>query len=127
MNNLKILIIGDSGVGKSCIFTRYIDDYYDNAYPSTIGVDFRIKNIMADNISLFIWDVAGHNKFKPITTSYYYSVDYFILVFDLSDPPSLYGLQKWISDIKQYIKKISCKIILVGNKSDSKKIANQTI
>ena len=70
---LKMLLIGDSGVGKSCLLVRYADDTYNSSYISTIGVDFKIKTFDMDDkiIKLQIWDTAGQDRFKAITTSFY--------------------------------------------------------
>ena len=69
----KILLIGESGVGKSCLLLKYADDTYTDSYMSTIGVDFKIKteNINGKNVKLQIWDTAGQERFRTITSSYY--------------------------------------------------------
>uniref|UniRef100_A0A668S6E2 small monomeric GTPase n=1 Tax=Oreochromis aureus TaxID=47969 RepID=A0A668S6E2_OREAU len=69
----KLLLIGDSGVGKSCLLLRFADDTYTESYISTIGVDFKIRTIELDGktIKLQIWDTAGQERFRTITSSYY--------------------------------------------------------
>ena len=69
----KLLLIGDSGVGKSCLLLRFADDTYTESYISTIGVDFKIRTIQLDGktIKLQIWDTAGQERFRTITSSYY--------------------------------------------------------
>ncbi|ETW31864.1 Ras-like GTP-binding protein YPT1 [Plasmodium falciparum FCH/4] len=73
MSLFKILLIGDSGVGKSCLLLRFADDTYTDSYISTIGVDFKIKTIEIEDkiIKLQIWDTAGQERFRTITSSYY--------------------------------------------------------
>merc|ERR1712008_177161 len=70
---LKLLLIGDSGVGKSCLLLRFADDTYTDSYISTIGVDFKIRTVDLDTktIKLQIWDTAGQERFRTITSSYY--------------------------------------------------------
>merc|ERR1712070_176799 len=69
----KLLLIGDSGVGKSCLLLRFADDTYTESYISTIGVDFKIRTIELESktIKLQIWDTAGQERFRTITSSYY--------------------------------------------------------
>ena len=73
----RILLIGDSGVGKSCLLLRFADDTYTDAHITTIGVDFKIKTVQIDgqNVRLQIWDTAGQERFRTITSSYYTSAD----------------------------------------------------
>jgi Ras-related protein Rab-1A len=115
----KILLIGDSGVGKSCILLRFIEDSYSEAFISTIGVDFKIKTIELDGkiIKLQIWDTAGQERFRTITSSYYRGAHGIIIVFDLTDSESYHNIQQWIDEIDRYSHENVCKI-LVGNKSD---------
>ena len=84
---LKMLLIGDSGVGKSCLLLRFADDTYNNSYISTIGVDFKIKTFDMDNkiVKLQVWDTAGQDRFKAITTSFYRGAHGIIIVYDVTD------------------------------------------
>lgn len=115
----KIILIGDSGVGKSCILIRFSDDKYRETYISTIGVDFKIKTIEHDHkiIKLQIWDTAGQERFRNITSSYYRGSHGIIIVFDLTDKESFENIQDWIREINKYAFEGVSKII-VGNKSD---------
>ena len=115
----KILIIGDSGVGKSCILLRFAEDTFTESYISTIGVDFKIRTIEQDEkiIKLQIWDTAGQERFRTITTSYYRGAHGIIIVYDVTDAESFTNVQQWLLEINRY----SCENvskILVGNKSD---------
>ena len=73
----KLVLIGDSNAGKSCLLLRFADDSFTDSYITTIGVDFRFKTITADkkNIQLQIWDTAGQERFRTITSAYYRNAD----------------------------------------------------
>lgn len=115
----KILLIGDSGVGKSSLLARYCDNVFCESYFSTIGVDFRIKTIkFKDGIAkLQIWDTAGQERFRSITKTYYRGANAIIIVFDIQD-------ENWRSQIANWINEIDFSnshpniIILAGNKID---------
>ena len=121
----KFVIIGDSGVGKSCILTRFADDYFTESFISTIGVDFRFKIIKIKNpstnetmnIKLQIWDTAGQERFRNITSTYYRSSDGLIMVYDISYRQSFDNISYWIEEAKKYIYEY-IPIIIIGNKSD---------
>lgn len=119
----KILLIGDSGVGKSAILNRYCDDSYSDNYISTIGVDFKIKTINIDNltIKIQIWDTAGQERFKSITSSYYRGAQAILCVYDMTDYLSFKNIFNiWLDEvIKQNEKNNSNPYIcFVGTKSD---------
>jgi Ras-related protein Rab-1A len=116
---LKILLIGDSGVGKSCLLLRYFDDHYVESYISTIGVDFKIRTIEIENkiVKLQIWDTGGQERFRSITSSFYRGAHGVILVYDVSDFLSFQNLAQWNNEIEKYSRDSISKL-LVGNKSD---------
>eukprot|EP00258_Populus_trichocarpa_P042364 XP_024458383.1 GTP-binding protein YPTM2 [Populus trichocarpa] len=99
----KLLLIGDSGVGKSCLLLRFADGSYLDSYISTIGVDFKIRTVEQDGktMKLQIWDTAGQERFRTITSSYYRGAHGIIVVYDVTD-------QESFNNVK----------LLVGNKSD---------
>merc|ERR1711966_349389 len=86
----KLLLIGDSGVGKSCLLLRFADDKWTDSYISTIGVDFKIRTIELDGktIKLQIWDTAGQERFRTISSTYYRGAHGIIVVYDITDNES---------------------------------------
>lgn len=121
----KLLLIGDSGVGKSCLLLRFADDTYTDSYISTIGVDFKIRTIELDSkiVKLQIWDTAGQERFKTITSSYYRGAHGIIIVYDVTDRESFNNVRTWMQEIEKYAMENVNKL-LVGNKCDltSKKV-----
>ncbi|GFP95080.1 RAS-related protein rabd1 [Phtheirospermum japonicum] len=110
----KLLLIGDSSVGKSCLLLRFADDSYVDSYISTIGVDF--------------WDTAGQERFRTITSSYYRGAHGIIIVYDVTEMESFNNVKQWLSEIDRYASNSVCKL-LVGNKCDlvdSKVVDTQT-
>ncbi|KAL9644978.1 hypothetical protein ABK040_004471 [Willaertia magna] len=117
---VKVLLVGDSGAGKTSLILRYADDEYNESYQSTIGVDFKIKNRPTkDNkiARLQLWDTAGQERFNSIVVSYYRGVNGIFVVFDLTNEQSFVNLTKWIQQIKSNASE-NVVIMLVGNKSD---------
>ncbi|KAH3744103.1 Rab GTPase [Pelomyxa schiedti] len=115
----KILLIGDSGVGKSCLLIRFADDAWTDTHIATIGVDFKIKTLNCDGkvIKLQIWDTAGQERFRTITSSYYRGAQGIILVFDCTDMETYTNVKQWLGEIERYACENVNKL-LVGNKTD---------
>lgn len=117
----KIVLVGDSGVGKSSILYRYCDDNFTESSLLTIGVDFKIRTINIDNkiIKYQIWDTAGQERFRTIIASYYRGADIIILTYDITNRESFKNIKIWLDEINHYASPNIIKI-LVGNKLDLK-------
>jgi len=115
----KLLLIGDSGVGKSCLLLRFADDTYTETYISTIGVDFKIRTVEIEGkiIKLQIWDTAGQERFRTITSSYYRGAHGIIVVYDTTDAESFQSVERWIREIERFAGADVTKM-MVGNKAD---------
>ena len=115
----KILIIGDSSVGKSNILLRYSDNIFHENFLPTIGVDFKIQNLNIQNqsIKLNIWDTAGQERFKTITATYYKGAHGVMIVFDLTDRNSFNNVNSWLNEVKKHAGGQVVKMI-IGNKCD---------
>ncbi|CAM8910429.1 hypothetical protein QQ045_033137 [Rhodiola kirilowii] len=116
---IKLLLIGDSGVGKSCLLLRFSDDSFTTSFITTIGIDFKIRTVELDGkrIKLQIWDTAGQERFRTITTAYYRGAMGILLVYDVTDESSFNNIKNWIRNIEQHASDNVNKI-LVGNKAD---------
>jgi Ras-related protein Rab-1A len=119
-HEFKVLIIGDSSVGKSSILNRYVDNKFDEVFISTIGVDFKIKKLNVDNkdIKLQIWDTAGQERFKAIIRSYFKSSNGILMVYDITTRHSFNHLKDWYETINTYCDTKYLKLMVVGNKID---------
>ena len=116
----KLLLIGDSGVGKSCLLLRFAEDtYIESSHISTIGVDFKIHTIELEGktIKLQIWDTAVQGRFRTITSSYYRLAHGIIVAYDVTDQESFNSVTEWLREIRRYAHENVNKL-LVGNKSD---------
>ncbi|CAE6429584.1 unnamed protein product [Rhizoctonia solani] len=119
---IKLLLIGDSGVGKSCLLLRFCDDAWTPSFITTIGIDFKIRTIELDGkrIKLQIWDTAGQERFRTITTAYYRGAMGILLVYDVTDEKSFNSkshIRTWHANVEQHASEGVNKI-LIGNKSD---------
>ena len=115
----KLLIIGESGVGKTCLLLRFTDDSFTANHLTTIGIDFKIKiiNLEGKLIKLQIWDTAGQERFRTITKTYYKGAHGIILTYDVTDQNSFKNIRNWIKQIEANAQTNVCKV-LVGNKCD---------
>ena len=115
----KFIIIGDSGVGKTCILHRLkYDDFLEN-HDVTVGVTFmtQMMQIGSTQLKLQLWDTAGQEIFRSITQSYYHDSKCAIIVYDITNPQSFANLAQWIEDVKNHAPS-DCTIAIVGNKTD---------
>lgn len=115
---VKVVLIGETGVGKSCILTRYADDEFMESFISTIGVDYRFRMIETNgkHIKMQLWDTAGQDKFRSITSAYYRSADAIAVVYDITVRDTFDRVKTWIDEVHKYSENI--QIIIIGNKSD---------
>ena len=117
----KIVLVGDTCVGKSCILVRFSDDVFVENYVTTIGVDFRFKTMVVNGkiAKIQIWDTAGQERYRSITTAYYRGAAAIIICCDITNKESFYNLNNWIEEVSKYIDKDVDKLILL-NKCDLK-------
>lgn len=115
----KIIMIGDSGVGKSALLTRFADQYYDDEFISTIGVDFKIKTIEVEGkiIKLQIWDTAGQERFRTITSSYYRGAHGVLIVYDVTNRSSFNNIHNWLKEVDR-LSPPNIPKLLIGTKTD---------
>uniref|UniRef100_A0A8C1S1X4 small monomeric GTPase n=1 Tax=Cyprinus carpio TaxID=7962 RepID=A0A8C1S1X4_CYPCA len=115
----KLLLIGDSGVGKTCLLFRFSEDAFNTTFISTIGIDFKIRTIELNEkkIKLQIWDTAGQERFRTITTAYYRGAMGIMLVYDITSEKSFENIKNWIRNIEEHASSDVEKMIL-GNKCD---------
>ncbi len=121
----KIVLIGDTSVGKTNILSKYLSDEFDPDSKATVGVEFGTKNFKIENkiVKVQIWDTAGQERYRSITNAYYKGAKGALLVYDITNKKSFDNLDRWVSDLKVNADdKIS--IVLLGNKSD---LENQRI
>ena len=127
---LKILILGDSFVGKTSLLLKFIDGEFSESHIATIGVEFKEKivNVMNHDIKLQIWDTSGQERFRSITQNFYRNADGIMLVFDITNRTTYSHIRDWLNEIQSIDKNI--KIILIGNKIDrenERKIDKKTV
>ena len=115
----KIVLIGDSSVGKTNILSKYISDEYDPDTQATIGVELSTKNYTFDNneVKVQIWDTAGQEKYRSITSSYYKGAHGCLLVYDITRKVTFENIDKWLAEIKLSSNN-EINMVLIGNKCD---------
>ena len=127
---LKVLLIGDAGVGKSSLLLRYTEDKFDEALGSTIGVDFKVKTVEADGkrVKLTLWDTAGQERFRTLTSSYYRGAQGVVLVYDVTRRATFDDLQRWLEEVDAYAPGGGEEVVklLVGNKIDRDGVVPRT-
>ena len=116
----KILLLGDSSVGKTCFLKRYTDNTFQDAYLSTIGFDFKFKDVILKSgkkVRVQLWDTAGQERFRTIAKSYYKGAHGIILIYDVSNQKTFDNMKKWLTQIKEEAPSKIC-ILLIANKID---------
>lgn len=119
-SSYKIMLIGDSGVGKTCLLVRFKDDTFLTCnFIATVGIDFKNKIVTIDNkkCKLQIWDTAGQERFRSVTHAYYRDAQALLLLYDVTNQSSFDNIRAWLSEIKQYAEE-DVVIMLLGNKVD---------
>lgn len=122
IQKLSFVVIGDTGVGKSCLLLQFVDRRFSAVHDLTIGVDFgsRIIDLDGERVKLQIWDTAGQESFRSIARSYYRDAAGALLVFDVTRRETFKHLEKWLQETRQFASQQIC-ITLVGNKTDLNK------
>jgi Ras-related protein Rab-1A len=117
----KLVLVGDSGVGKSCLLIRFTDNNFSTSLISTIGVDFRYRTMSIGGklVKLQIWDTAGQEAFRALTHTYYRQADGILMVYDATNRKSFANIRGWWDDVEKYASQSPSPVtILVGNKAD---------
>ena len=115
----KMILVGDSGVGKTNILSRYVNNEFSETTKSTVGVElgYKIEEINNTKVKVQIWDTAGQERYKSITNTYYKGAKGALIVYDISRKESFLNVDKWIADLKEFGEENVC-ILLIGNKCD---------
>ncbi|XP_035688547.1 ras-related protein Rab-15-like isoform X1 [Branchiostoma floridae] len=118
---LRVLLIGDSGVGKTCILYRFVEDDFTMSHISTIGIDFKLKTVEVNGkrIRVQIWDTAGQERYETITKQYYRRAQGVLLVYDVTSEKSFTNISKWANDVDEYAPE-DVERMLIANKSDDR-------
>merc|ERR1719419_1923451 len=117
----KIVLVGDSAVGKSNLLWRFTKNEFYEETKSTIGVEFAVKSVEVEGktIKAQIWDTAGQERYRAITSAYYRSAVGAMLVYDISKKDTFDNIERWLTELRQHAD-ANIVIMLVGNKSDLK-------
>ena len=117
--SFKIIIVGDSGVGKSCLSIKASRNYFEDFYSPTVGFEFLTFNVKVEdqNIKLQIWDTCGQEVYRSLISSFYRSASLAIIVYSIDNDESFINIEKWLNDIKTQSNP-DVKIFLIGNKAD---------
>ena len=116
----KILLLGDSEVGKSCFLMRYSDNVFVDNYITTIGLDYKLKHVQLDSgetIKVQLWDTAGQDRYRTIAKNYYKGSQGILLLYDITKLNSFENIREWIKDIREEVHEKAI-IFLIGNKID---------
>ena len=115
----KVLLLGNSDVGKSSLILRYVDQVWSDTFAPTIGADFKVKTLEIDNkqIKMQIWDTAGQERFRNVISSYFRGSHGILLIYDITNRDSFKNLENWLIEIEKNASQNVLKI-LIGNKND---------
>ncbi|XP_046842555.1 ras-related protein Rab-22A-like [Xenia sp. Carnegie-2017] len=119
MREIKVCLLGDTGVGKSCLVLRFVSDRFDDRSKPTIGASFMSKMFVVDEqaYKFQIWDTAGQERYRSLAPLYYRDASAAIVVYDITNQSSFYALKDWIKEIRRYGPN-ECVIAIAGNKCD---------
>ncbi|CCH58508.1 hypothetical protein TBLA_0A07180 [Henningerozyma blattae CBS 6284] len=123
---LKVIILGDSGVGKTSLMHRYVNDKYSQQYKATIGADFLTKEVAIDNdttATMQVWDTAGQERFQSLGVAFYRGADCCVLVYDVTNPKSFENIKSWRDEFLIHANVSSPEtfpFVILGNKVDTK-------
>ncbi|XP_074111538.1 ras-related protein Rab-18-B [Cotesia typhae] len=120
LTTLKLLMIGESNVGKSSILLRFTEDEFNENIQNTVGMDYKTKQVNIDGnvVKLAIWDTAGQERFRTLTPSYYRDGQGAILMYDVTDRNTFVKLETWLDELNTYCNKLEIVKMVVGNKID---------
>ncbi|XP_013931240.1 PREDICTED: ras-related protein Rab-37 isoform X1 [Thamnophis sirtalis] len=116
----KVMLLGDSGVGKTCFLVQFKDGaFLSGTFIATVGIDFRNKVVTVDDVKvkLQIWDTAGQERFRSVTHAYYRDAQALLLLYDITSKVSFDSIRAWLTEIHDYAQK-DVVIMLLGNKAD---------
>ena len=127
----KIIIVGEAGVGKSCLLRRFVDQNFTENYVNTIGVDFKVKTIelMGKTVKLNLWDSAGQERFRTIVNTYYRGAHGICLVYDITDPDSFMRIGNWLTEASEQVEQ-NAKKLIIGTKTDlesNRKVSREAV
>ena len=116
---VKILMIGESGVGKTCLIQRFNKNEFSLTHLSTIAIDFKMKVVTVNDqrLKMQIWDTAGQERFNTLTAGFFKGSDGIVLCYSVTDMKSFENINKWMAQIKS-LAPVDVKVLLVGNKTD---------
>ncbi|ORC88450.1 ras-related rab-4 [Trypanosoma theileri] len=116
---MKLIVVGDSGTGKSSLLHRFVEDTFSEDQAQTIGVEFgsKIVQLAGRKVKLQIWDTAGRERYKSVTRSYYRGAVGCLIVYDITQRSSYESVPQWLNDVRQLAGK-DVVVMLIGNKSD---------
>jgi len=116
----KLVMVGDSGVGKSCLLDKFLDDSSTNNFISTIGVDIRSREMLLNDkrVKIQVWDTGGQQRYRPVLASCYRGALGVIIVFDVTNRSSFDNIKQWIVEVEEFSHSSGIPRILVGNKAD---------
>jgi len=119
-SSVKLVMVGDSGVGKSCLLDKFLDDSSTNNFISTIGVDIRSRETVINNkkVKIQVWDTGGQQRFRPVLASCYRGALGVIIVFDVTNKISFKNIKQWMVEVEEFASNSNILRMLVGNKAD---------